>query len=382
MNFNIMPNLPEPTLIINAEQLSNLLNKLEKQAVIGVDTESNSLFAFRERVCLIQFSIPGEDFLVDPILLEDISSLNSIFSNPDIIKIFHAAEYDLLTMKRDFSFTFANLFDTMIAARIVGRQKVGYGSLVSEEFQVTIEKKFQKADWGKRPISKEMQSYARLDTYYLLDLRKKLLQSLKDSGRLPIAEEDFKRLSTLYGKAPGQLEINIWRINGVKDLNAEETAVLQRLAEYRHRKAEQLDRPLFKVISDKTLIAIASFIPRNREDLNLIQGMTPKQMRWHAKDLFKAVQLGLNDPPLTAPRRPRMDEDQADRYEALRNWRKEKARSIAVESDVILARDVMSKIAQKNPREINILKDLMVDLPWRFEQYGTDIFSVLGNVNK
>lgn len=372
--------LPEPTLVIDAEQLAALVTKLNNQPIIGVDTESNSLFAYRERVCLIQFSIPGEDFLVDPLSIEDLSPLNSVFSNLDVIKIFHAAEYDVLTLRRDFSFIFTNLFDTMVASRILGRKKVGYGSLVFEEFGITIEKKFQRADWGKRPLSKEMQTYARLDTYYLIELREKLLLALRESDRLPIAEEDFFRLCNLNGKPPGPNGVNIWRINGVKDLSPSEAAVLQRLAEYRQNKAKQVDRPLFKVISDKTLIAIANFLPGTREDLKTIQGMTPKQMRWHAKGLFTAVNQGLEDPPLYAPRRPRMEEDQADRYEALRNWRKNRAIKIEVESDVILPRTVMLEISLNPPSNRIGLKELMNGLPWRFKHYSDEILQVLNNL--
>ncbi|MBT3240228.1 MAG: ribonuclease D [Chloroflexi bacterium] len=372
-----MEKLPDPTYIKTAEQLSALVLKLDQQPIIGVDTESNSLFAYRERVCLIQFSFPGEDFLVDPLEIEDLSPLNKIFSNPEIIKIFHAAEYDILTMRRDFSFAFSNIFDTMLAARIVGRKKVGYGSLVLEEFGIAIEKKFQRADWGKRPISKDMQSYARLDTHYLLELRKKLLDQLINKDRLPIADEDFLRLCNLNGSAPEPIGVNIWRINGVKDLNPEECAVLQRLAEYRQNKAEQLDRPLFKVIGDKTLLAIAGSFPNRKEDLSMIQGMTPKLMRWHAKGLFNAFRTGLEDPPLYPPRRPRMSEDQADRYEILRNWRKNRAKKIDVESDVILPKNIMLEISLNPPNNMEELQELMQELPWRFEQYSGEIFKKL-----
>ncbi len=371
----IMEKLPDPTYIKTAEQLSALVLKLGLQPIIGVDTESNSLFAYRERVCLIQFSIPDEDFLVDPLEIEDLSPLNQIFSNPEIIKIFHAAEYDVLTMGRDFSFDFVNIFDTMLAARIVGRKKVGYGSLVLEEFGIVIEKKFQRADWGKRPISKEMQSYARLDTHYLIELRKRLLNQLIEKDRLPIAKEDFLRLCNISGTAPEPSVVNIWRIRGVKDLNPEECAVLKRLAEYRQDKAEQLDRPLFKVIGDKTLFAIANNFPNRKEDLSMVQGMTPKLMRWHGKGLFNAYRTGLEDPPLYPPRRPRMSDDQAERYEILRNWRKEKAKKIDVESDVIMPKSIMLEISLKPPENLEDLRVLMQGVPWRYENYSGEIFA-------
>jgi len=186
--------LPPPKLITKAGELQQLVDKLALESIIAVDTESNSLFAYQEQVCLIQFSTQQYDYLVDPLALDDISSLEPIFSSPEIEVIFHAAEYDLLCLKRDFGFTFTNLFDTMVAARTLGQEAVGLGSLLKAKFGVAVEKKYQRANWGQRPLPEDMLQYAQLDTHYLIALRDILKQELITNGRYALAEEDFRRL--------------------------------------------------------------------------------------------------------------------------------------------------------------------------------------------
>ena len=128
-----LENLPEPTFVTQYDELQHLVEKLLKEPIIAVDTESNSLFAYQEQVCLIQFSTRKSDFLVDPLALQNLEILAPVFSEPGIEKVFHAAEYDLICLKRDFGFEFSNLFDTMVASRILGREAVGLGSILKAE---------------------------------------------------------------------------------------------------------------------------------------------------------------------------------------------------------------------------------------------------------
>src|SRR5215207_9310610 len=185
--------LPPPVWVADQDTLSQMAGTLSAQSRIAVDTESNSLHAYRERVCLIQFSIPQKDYVVDPFALEDLSSLAPIFANPKIEKIFHAAEYDLICLRRDFGFQFANLFDTMHAARVLGYPFVGLDNLLAEKFQFEMDKRHQKADWAMRPLTSAQLDYARLDTHFLFDLRDTLESELREKDRLQIAREDFAR---------------------------------------------------------------------------------------------------------------------------------------------------------------------------------------------
>jgi ribonuclease D len=366
-----------PQLITTPATLKELARTLNTQSAVAVDTESNSLYAFKEQVCLLQFTAAEHDYLVDPLALDDLKPLGDVFANPAIEVIFHAAEYDVLTLKRDFDFTFANLFDTMLAARIAGRNRFGLGSLLEEEFGVTVEKKYQRADWGQRPLAAELINYARYDTHYLIQLRGILYQELVEKERLAIAEEDFKRLAQVNGEPPGPPEINIWRIKGADDLNANQTAILHRLAEYRHGQAEKRNMPLFKIIQDKTLIAITIATPRSHPDLARVPGMSEMLLRRHGKALLSAVEAGLRDDPLYRPRRSRPDDEYIERYEALKNWRKKRARGMNVESDVILPRDILEDLAEKNPNTMDGVRSLMAEVPWRRAHFANELFETL-----
>lgn len=374
-----MDRLPSPKLIVESRQLAEMIAALAAQPIVAVDTESNSLHAYREKVCLIQFSIPGRDYLLDPLAFSNLSALAPLFADPGIEKVFHAAEYDLLVLKRDFGFRFANLFDTMVAARILGWKKVGLGSVLEAKMGVKLQKKFQRADWGQRPLPEPMLDYARLDTHYLIRLRTLLKKDLQSKNRWPIAAEDFNRMRQVNGTAPEPRGPDIWRINGVRELPAGKAAVLQRLAEYRERKAEAMDRPLFKVISDKTLIAIAEAEPSTNRELGELPGMTPGQVRRHGAGLLAAVRQAEQERPPKPPRRPRQPDDFIERLDALKDWRKGEARKMGVESDVILPRDVMEAIARANPNGREALAGLMRAVPWRLAQFGGQIEGVLAH---
>lgn len=367
-------------LITTPAQLKELRKTLLSLPVVAVDTESNSLFAYREQVCLIQFSTPDEDYLVDPLALGDISELGQVFKSKKTEKIFHAAEYDLLTMKRDFGFEFCNLFDTMLAARIVGRKKIGLGTLLEEEFGVKVEKKYQRANWGRRPLPPEMQLYARLDTHYLIRLRNLFDEALKNVGRRELAQDDFVRLCQVNGTVPEPQGVDVWRINGMRSLNPQQVTILRHLAEYREEIAIKRDRPLFKVIGDRTLVAIAENQPKNLNELLKLPGMSDNQVRRHGKALLRAVREGEQDKPSYRKSSPPIDDRVMLLIEALRDWRKKTARSLGVESDVVLPRLLLEKIAYKQPENKAELNEILAESPWRSKHYGERIWSVVKEV--
>jgi ribonuclease D len=372
--------LPKPIFITRMPALKRMVERFANEPILAVDTESNSLFAYQERVCLIQFSTPRDDFLVDPLALDDLSPLEGLFSNPKIEKVFHAAEYDLITLKRDYKFSFENLFDTMVAARILGWEEIGLGSILKTEFEVELNKRFQRADWGKRPLPVDMMAYARLDTHYLIPLRYRMKAELKSSGRLPLAEEDFARLRYVNGRDPQDLPEPCWRVRGAYDLTPKQAAVLLELCHYRTKVAKSIDRPVFKVIGDKTLFAIAESCPRSTQELQKIPEMSAKQFQRHGKGLLSAVERGLKAEPVYPPRTPRPNELYLARVEGLRDWRKRTANQMQVKSDVILPRDVLYSIAARDPGSQKELAEIMAQVPWRLERYGDQILATLSDV--
>lgn len=359
--------------------LQRLAQILAHHKNLAVDTESNSLFAYREQVCLIQFSTPESDYLVDPLALSDLSPLGPIFADTRIQKVFHAAEYDLLCLKRDFGFSFNNLFDTMLAARILGRKEVGLGSILEEEFNLQVDKRHQRANWGQRPLPGYLLDYARQDTHYLIPVRDMLERQLKEKGLLALAEEDFNRLCKVEAN-PNNGKTACWRVIGVHHLSPQQAAVLQELCTYRDEVARLRNRPLFKVISDNTLSSIAKALPASLDDLKALPGMTPHQLNRHGKALLQAVQRGLEAEPIYRPRNVRPDDRILVRVEALKQWRKLKARELEVESDIILPRDLLGHLATENPQESKALDECLEDVPWRRERYGEEILKVLRKV--
>ncbi len=261
--------LPPPIWIAKTDDLQQLAEELALWERIAVDTESNSLHAFQEQLCLIQFSTPRIDYLVDPLGFNDLAALQKIFKNPGIELVFHAAEYDLICLKRDFGITVASLFDTMQAARILGYEKVGLDSMLEIKLGIKLNKKYQKADWGERPLSGEMLNYARLDTHHLLALRDSLQSELQERGRWELAQEEFVRLAHGNGNGNGKAEIPAWqRVKGAQKFSDRQLTILQQLCAWREKQAKQMDRPPFKVIDDKRLIAITQTLPGDAQGSN------------------------------------------------------------------------------------------------------------------
>jgi len=378
----ITKNKSDYYLITERTDLESLARALQGEAVIAVDTESNSLYAYRERVCLLQFSTQEADYLVDPLALEDLSPLAPLFKDAAVEKVFHAAEYDLLCLKRDFGFECANLFDTMLAARILGRHEIGLGAMLETEFGVRLDKRQQRANWGERPLPQYLLDYARLDTHYLIALRNHLEVELQERGLWQLAQEDFARLCALSAPENGRngtssRPADCWRISGSHDLSPQQAAVLQELCRYRDQMARHLDRPLFKVLSDYTLLAIAAAAPRNLEELSQLPGMSPGQVRRHGNQLLQAVRRGLNAEPLYPPRPERPDDGYLRRLDALRNWRKRLAARLRVPSDVVLPRELMLALADGGPSNFEQLTVILRHSPWRLQHFGQQILDAI-----
>ena len=367
--------LPPPVWIATSAGLQNLANELACWTRIAVDTESNSLHAFREQLCLIQFSTPRTDYLVDPLALDELAALHPIFDNPKIEMVFHAAEYDLICLKRDWGITVSSLFDTMQAARILGYERVGLDSILEDKLGIKLDKKYQKADWGERPLSREMLNYARLDTHHLLALRDKLQSELIKRGRWELAQEEFVRLSR--GNGNGKVELPSWqRVKGAQKFTDRQLTILQELCIWREGQAKLMNRPAFKVIDDKRLIAITQTLPEKQEDLESL-GLTSRQIHLYGSEILQAVGRGKSTRMVSRPRTLRPNQAFLDRLNVLSEWRKTTGQKTGVESDIILPRNWMHHIAEKNPKTMPDLAELMPDSPWRMGNFGDEILKVL-----
>jgi ribonuclease D len=373
------PHLPPPNVITEPLQLESLVAHLSIQPAIAVDTESNSLYAYQEQVCLIQFSLPGTDYLVDPLSDLDLSALGHVFVNPEIVKVFHAAEYDVMCLRRDFGWNFANLFDTMWAARVLGWPRTGLRNILRDKFGVQLDKRWQRYNWGQRPLEPASLAYARLDTHYLLPLWDQMRDELKEKRRLEEAREFFIQVAQAEPNfKPFDPANDVWRVKGVWDLEPQVRSILRELLVWRDAEARRLNRPPFKVVNDQTLIALASTRPENVEQLKGINGFKAHHRRRYGRKIIAVVKRGANaEPPQPPPRSPRPPDEVLERYEALRAWRKKTASQRGVDPDVVISNAALWSLAQCAPCSSSELAGSAILGRWKQKTYGAALLSVL-----
>ncbi len=354
------------------------LRALQQAPRLAIDLEANSMFAYQERTCLIQISTADADYIIDPVSDIQLDGLGEIIVNPAVEKVFHAAEYDLMLMRRDFGWHLHNLFDTMWAVRILGYSQMGLGNLLEKFFGVHTSKRFQKANWCKRPLSTAELAYAQMDTHYLLSLRDQLAAQLAAEGRADEADEIFKEQAQVRLPDTAFDPDGFWHINGVFDLSPEQQAVLQGLYLLRDREAQRRDVPPFKVAGERTLLELATKLPARMSELDDIHGMSAGQQRRYGHRFLQVIAESRRSPAPQPPKRTkRPPDDVLNRYDRLHHWRKSRAKARGVESDVIVSRDALWAVAQAAPRSLDELKALEVLGPWRFATYGAEMLRLV-----
>lgn len=374
-------NLPPHKLVTSQREWFDCLHRLQQEPRLAVDLEANSMYAYKEQVCLIQITIPGQDYIVDPVADFDIEGFGQIIEDEAVEKIFHAAEYDLTLLKREYNWQCRHLFDTMWAARILGYERYGLASLLQDFYGVKQNKKFQKSNWCRRPLTAKQLSYAQRDTHHLLHLRDKLAQELEEKGHMAEALEIFREQTQV---TPGNNDFDpngFWSISGSYDLNRRQQAILKALYTFRDEEAKRRDQPLFKVFGDKTLYQLAQASPSNLQQMQDVYGMSNGQIRRYGRRLLKVIQDNKNAAPPPYPKRnKRPPEKVCNRYDKLHTWRKLKAQDRGVESDVILSKDAMWAIARLNPKSTTQLAPIEELGPWRRRAYGAEIIELLDSL--
>lgn len=362
-------------MITSMAALRELAERLATEPLIAVDTESNSLYAYREQVCLIQISTRHEDWLIDPLAVHDLSELGALMANPAIEKVLHAADNDVMCLKRDFGFEFANLFDTMQAARVLGRKNVGLGSLLEEHFGVRVNKAYQRANWAIRPLPREQLEYARMDTHYLPTLRDMLRKELEEKGHLTEALELFEAITALAPSIQTFDPEGYWHINAARDLTRRQMAALRELYLLRDQLAFQRDVPPFKVATDEALATIARSGAQTANEITALPGCGG--LGRYANEVVAAVRRGVTAPLPSRPNEPRTDDEILARYNRLRDWRKARAAERGVESDVIVSKEALWAMAINVPHSLSDLETVPGLGPWRRERYGESLLRLL-----
>ena len=359
-----------------------MISALHGQLAIGVDTESNSLFAYREQVCLLQLSSSDQDFMVDPFPLDGMSELGQIFADPATQKIFHAGDYDIACLKRDYGYEFQNLFDTMLAAATLGEANLGLAALLEKYLGIILEKKYQRADWGKRPIKAEMLAYAQNDSHYLIPLRDLLRKALIQTGKLDLLLEDSRNLARTPAGNPSP-EASVWHLRGALELKPNQLSLLQALMMMREDLAERLDRPVFKVLGDANLVDLAKVQPHHIEELDLLPTLSAGQVKAFGRNIMVTIEEWRRHPMDVEKRQNhRPSEAELHRRDLLSTWRKEEGKKMGVSSNIVISKDLIERIAKTIPKTAAELQALMLDYPCRFDLFGADILKALPKEKK
>ncbi len=374
------PQLPPPIIVATQSDLLELAAVLADQPRIACDTESNSLHAYRGRTCLIQFSTPAADYLIDPLSLDDISALAAVFANPAVEKVFHAAEYDLICLKRDFDFDIHPIFDTMAAARVCGYERIGLSNMLGDLLGIKHSKRHQTADWAGRPLTDSQLRYAQTDTHFLLRLRELLHAELERAGRLEEAREYFADFADFDLKEETFDPEGFWALFRPDSLNPPQMAILRELYILRDELARENDSPSHMLISNKALLTLARSAPTQHKQLFGISGLPAWLARRNGRDIIEAIAHGSGSrPPSDRPRQKPIPQAIVDRYTALHTWRKRVAVDRGVESDVIISRGALWAIAHRNPASVDDLCAIRGLGPWRRRTYGPDLVAIVND---
>ena len=375
---------PAPVVawISAAPDLEALVPKLSRLDQIAVDTEGDSLHHYPERLALIQIAEPGGvTWFVDPLALPDLSPLAPLFARTRPLLVLHAGDNDLAHLKRLYRFTFGTVFDTSLAARFLGVRSLGLDVLIRDYLGVELPPSRQKDDWSARPLSPSQEHYAAADVHHLFALKDRLREELTRIGRLQWVEEEC---AALAAEPPVDRVVDpdaYLKLKGARELSPSGLAILHELYELREQLAVAADRPPFKILSEATLVALATTMPHDTETLAGIVGCTPRVIaRWGAT-ILEAIARGRNAPPAapaeSRPRGPSLSNAARRRIDALRRWRTEAAPRLGLDPGVLLPNRLIRVIAEAEPRDLAALARVDGVRRWRVEILGAELIQAV-----
>ena len=376
------PEVQDYIYVEDDEGLGPALAFVEGHDAIGVDTESNSMHAYRETVCLMQISTPDANLIFDTLRVSDLAPLAATFADPAIRKVFHGADYDVACLKRDYGFTFAGTFDTMVAGLLLADDRIGLADMVERFFGITLEKAHTKSNWGRRPLSPEQLSYLYEDTVYLVELAERMEERLARADLLEEASIEFRRVEE---REPTERHFDpdgFFRIKGSRTLEGRALAVLKELFLFRENRSEQLDRPPFKVLANDTLLRIASRPPKDADALRSIRGVTDYVMRRFGSGVLDAVKKGMKAPIPERRRRrgeptaPRLTPREQECFGRLKEWRRARAEGLGIGSVAVLPNHVLHDVIRARPTTEAELAAIPGVGARRAEKYAREILAL------
>ena len=367
--------------IDDAADADRLLSSLGTPGRLAVDTEGASFHRFVDRIYLLQISTASANAILDPLTIGKPRRLGELLESTQSETVFHDADYDLRLLFQDYGWHARHLFDTRIAAQLLGIRAFGLAALLERYLGVKLDKKHQRADWSLRPLTPGMLDYAAQDTRYLLDLRDRLKEELHAAGRWAWAAEEFARLDgTRWDEESDGLA---WmRIKGARDLTRRELAIFRELVLWRDSVARVLDRATFRVVGNETLLAIAHENPRTREALAAIRGMPRGIVESRASDVMAAIDRGLAEPDASLPRFPKAarwerDPDFDGRAARLKVVRDAAATRLSLDPGVLFSRERLEAVARANPKTPETLGLVNDVRRWQVDVLGADFLKAL-----
>jgi ribonuclease D len=349
--------------------------------VIALDTEGASFHRFVDRIYLLQLSTREQTAVIDPLSIGRPPALGALLEDPGVEIVFHDADYDLRLLAQDYDWHVRTIFDTRVAAQLLGIRAFGLAALLERYFGLKIDKKYQRADWSLRPLTPGMLDYAAQDTIHLLALRDRLEADLERAGRWSWAGEEFALLEGTRWAAEDPAA-GFLKIKGARDLTRRELAMLRELAPWRDGVARHLDRATFRVIGNEQLLEISRRQPTTREELAAIKGMPRGLLDSRAPEMLDAVRRGLAVPDAELPRFPKVprwdrDPDFDARVGALKAVRDAAAVELDLDPGVLCARDRMEAVARRRPRTMDELREIPELRRWQGEVLGEGFLKAL-----
>jgi ribonuclease D len=377
---------PKYSLIKQQSDLLDIVSILEKEPSIGVDLEADSMFHYLEKVCLLQISTKTQNILIDPLAIEDMSPLKNVFADSSIRKVFHGADYDIRSLYRDFGIQVNSLFDTQIAARFLGQRELGLASLLKTHFGIIVEKKYQKRDWSKRPLSDAMLSYAVYDSKHLIELSQILEKALHERELSFCMEEECLLLSRVRPAVRDDSPLFI-RFKGAKKLDSRKLAILEAILQFRNSMAMQKDRPPFKIMGNAPIFQMVELVPENKNELEMINGFSHRQIKMYSKGLLNSIDEAINLPDNELPKYPEIKRQGNNsnrritmRVKAFKSWREQRAAQMGVDSPLVCTNIQIQTIASVYPKNQEELKKIDGIKAWQIKLFGKDICDLLKSI--
>jgi ribonuclease D len=359
--------------------LDVLARRLDGHPILGVDTEAAGYHRYHDRISLLQISTLSDNFLVDPLAIDDLAALAPLLADPAIEIVFHDADFDLRILHRDLGMVVRGLFDTQIAAAFLGERSLGLGAVIEKHLGLRLPKAFQRADWAERPLSAGMMDYAATDTAHLIPLRDRLHALLQEKGRLHWAEEEFQRREQTRwtDDDPDALEPFL-RIKGARDLPPRGLAILRELHRWREEVAQKRDQATFRIIGNQALLELSARPPTSPGALASVTGIGEALLRRYSRELLEVIGRGLEVPESELPRFPqprRWDRDpEAElRTERLKAIRTRRAEELGLDPGFLMARNVLEEIARCRPGSLEELEQVPEVRRWQIEALGESL---------